>query len=70
LHFVLVALHIMPGDFVNEKSFSERLYAFMEGKQDPYCLFQPINPVQTGRGTPISKIPVFDHKELVYDLVY
>eukprot|EP00026_Physarum_polycephalum_P011780 Phypoly_transcript_12024.p1 GENE.Phypoly_transcript_12024~~Phypoly_transcript_12024.p1 ORF type:complete len:236 (+),score=12.11 Phypoly_transcript_12024:153-860(+) len=37
----------MPGDFLNEKSFSERLYAFMEG-----------------RGTPISKIPVFDHKEL------
>jgi len=37
----------MPGDFVNEKSFSDRLYAFMEG-----------------RGTPISKIPVFDHKEL------
>jgi hypothetical protein len=37
----------MPGDFVNEKSFSERLYAFMEA-----------------RGTPISKIPVFDHKEL------
>jgi len=37
----------MPGDFANEKSFSERLYAFMEG-----------------RGTPISKIPVFDHKEL------
>jgi len=37
----------MPGDYVNERSFSEKLYSFMEA-----------------RGTPISKIPVFDHKEL------
>jgi len=37
----------MPEDFMNEATFSERLYAFM-----------------AARGTPIGKLPVFDHKTL------
>jgi hypothetical protein len=61
----------MPGDFMNEKAFSERLYAFMEGKNfNRIQLSRQLMSILPGRGTPISKIPVFDHKELVGTLVF